>query len=231
MDAVGLKFLRELMHIFSYGLLVPTIAVLLFFVIFSMAELGSLVVEWFKERRGGRIKVHVTALLQQFRKERDLAKIKALVLQSELSRRQKDAVSEFLANYDLPAATLQALARQLLTKEELHYARITSRTDAIARLGPMLGLMATLIPLGPGLIAMSQGNIQRLAESLLTAFDATVIGLASAAIAFVISQVRKRWYEDSLSALETIMESLLEVLAGEGEVAEDKKRTGENGRR
>ena len=78
---------------------------------------------------------------------------------------------------------------------------------------------------------MSQGNIQRLAESLLTAFDATVIGLASAAIAFVISQVRKRWYEDSLSALETIMESLLEVLAGEGKVAEDKKRTGENGRR
>lgn len=222
MDSASLKFLRELMHIFSYSLLAPTIAVLLFFVIFSVAELGSLAVEWLKERRRGMVKANVTSLLQYFRKERDSARIMDLVSQSELSRRQKNALNVLLAHHNLPATSLQALARQILTREELHYAQITARTDAVARLGPMLGLMATLIPLGPGLIAMSQGNIQKLAESLLTAFDATVIGLAAAAIAFVISQVRKRWYEGYLSDLETIMECLLEVLTSEREVAEYK---------
>jgi len=90
----------------------------------------------------------------------------------------------------------------------------------VARLGPMLGLMATLIPLGPGLIALGQGDTKTLADSLLTAFDATVTGLAAAAIAFAISRLRKRWYEDYLSSLEALMEGLLEVFAREKGIKE-----------
>lgn len=84
----------------------------------------------------------------------------------------------------------------------------------------MLGLMATLIPLGPGLIALGQGDTKTLADCLLTAFDATVTGLAAAAIAFAISRLRKRWYEGYLSSLEALMESLLEVFAGEPRITE-----------
>ena len=70
----------------------------------------------------------------------------------------------------------------------------------------MLGLMATLIPLGPGLIALGQGDTITLADSLLTAFDATVTGLA-AGDCLAISRLRKRWYEDYLSTLEVLLES------------------------
>ncbi|MBC7099948.1 MotA/TolQ/ExbB proton channel family protein, partial [Candidatus Bipolaricaulota bacterium] len=77
-------------------------------------------------------------------------------------------------------------------------------------------------PLGPGLIALGQGDMGRLAESLLVAFDTTVIGLAAGGIAFTISRVRKRWYEDYLSVLEALMEGLLEVLVRDRR-AEDKK--------
>ena len=52
-----------------------------------------------------------------------------------------------------------------------------------------------------------------LADSLMTAFDATVIGLAAGGIAFAVSRLRKRWYEDYLSTLEVLIESLMEVLA------------------
>ena len=79
----------------------------------------------------------------------------------------------------------------------------------------MFGLMATLIPLGPGLIALGQGDTKTLADSLLIAFDATVTGLAAAGVAYAISQLRKRWYEDYLAGLEALMESLLEVLERE----------------
>jgi biopolymer transport protein ExbB/TolQ len=135
--------------------------------------------------------------------------------QSSLFQRQKATLRELIKSNSLPTASLQALARRLITGEELHYARITNRTDLVVRLGPMFGLMGTLIPLGPGMIALGQGNIKLLSDSLLIAFDTTIAGLAAAGIAFVISLLRKRWYEDYLSALETLMESLLEVFASE----------------
>jgi biopolymer transport protein ExbB/TolQ len=209
--------LRETMHIVSYSLLAPTIIILLLLVAFIVFELGSLLVEIFTERRKG--KPNIPELLESFQ-GKDVQEITAEIDNSNLFRRQKLALHELLNHSDLPAVSMQALARRLLTDEELHYFKITNRTDVVARLGPMLGLMATLIPLGPGLIALGQGDTKTLADCLLTAFDATVTGLAAAAIAFAISRLRKRWYEDYLSSLEALMESLLEVFAGEPRVTE-----------
>ncbi|MEN6390023.1 MAG: MotA/TolQ/ExbB proton channel family protein [Syntrophomonas sp.] len=202
--------LRETMHTISYGLLLPTIVVLLLFVGFMVFELGSLLVEVLTERR--KVKMNVPELLEAFQ-GKAAREIMAEIDKSSLFGRQKMTLQELLKHSDLPPASLQALARRLLVNEELHYIKITNRTDLVARLGPMLGLMATLIPLGPGLIALGQGDTKTLADCLLTAFDATVTGLAASAIAFAISRLRKRWYEDYLSSLEALMESLLEVFA------------------
>ncbi|HZV99222.1 MAG TPA: MotA/TolQ/ExbB proton channel family protein [Methylophilaceae bacterium] len=76
------------------------------------------------------------------------------------------------------------------------------RADFLARIPPMLGLMATIIPLGPGLAALGQGNPAQLAQAVTTAFDATVLGLIAGIIGLVIGKVRRRWYEDVLEALE-----------------------------
>lgn len=202
--------LKDMMHAISVGLLAPTVAVLLIFVAFMVVELGSLLVEIFTERR--KVKINVPELLDAFQ-EKDAGGIIDEIENSLLFRRQKAALRELIKHRDLPAVSHQALARRLLASEELHYAKITNRTDLVARLGPMLGLMATLIPLGPGLIALGQGDPKGLADSLLTAFDATVTGLAAAGIAFAISRLRKRWYEDYLSSFEALLESLLEVFA------------------
>lgn len=210
MTASMLTQLRDTMHTISSGLLTPTIIVLFLLLALVVVELGGLLAEILTERR--RVKVNVPELIDAFQKQ-DGGKIMEEIDNSRLFRRQKAALVELIRHSDLPAASLQAVARRLLTGEELHYARITARTDLVARLGPMFGLMATLIPLGPGMIAMGQGDTKTLAESLLTAFDATVSGLAAAGVAFAISRLRKRWYEDYLSSLEALMESLLEVFA------------------
>lgn len=209
--------LRDTMHTISSGLLIPAIIVLLLFVALAVVESGGLLVETLTERH--RAKVNVPELVNAFQGKDDQG-IKDVIAISHLFRRQKDALSELIKHSNLPAASLQALARRLLTSEELHYAGITNRTDLVARLGPMLGLMATLIPLGPGMIALGQGDTKTLADSLLTAFDATVSGLAAAGVAFAISLLRKRWYEDYLSSLEALLESLLEVFARERGIEE-----------
>lgn len=205
--------LKDTMHVISSGLLIPTISVLLFFLALTLVELGGLITEALTERR--RMKVNVPELIDIFQKGNS-GEIKDSVEQSHLFRRQKAALNELIRHENLPASSLQALARRLLNSEELHYARITGRTDLAARLAPMFGLMGTLIPLGPGLMALSQGDTGTLAESLMIAFDTTVIGLAAAGIAYFISRLRKRWYEDYLSILEALMDSLLEVFARGG---------------
>jgi len=211
--------LRDTMHTISSGLLLPTIAILLLFLALTVVELGGLLTETLLERR--RVKVKVPDLVNSFQ-GKDAVEIKEEIENSRLFRRQKAALGELIKHSNLPAASLQAVACRLLAGEELHYARITNRTDLVARLGPMLGLMATLIPLGPGMIALGQGDTKTLADSLLTAFDATVSGLAAAGVAFAISRLRKSWYEDDLSSLETLMESLLEVFARERGIEEQE---------
>ncbi|MDH7578794.1 MAG: MotA/TolQ/ExbB proton channel family protein [Bacillota bacterium] len=210
--------LKEAMHQLSAILLVPTIAVLLFFICFTVVELGSLLVEWLVSRRTAL--TDVSELVKKIKMSKDAAELERLLVESRMLRRQKEALSALLAQVELPHAAWEALARRMLTREELFYTKIVTKTELVARLGPMLGLMATLIPLGPGLIALSQGDTKKLAESLLTAFDATVLGLASAAIAYFISRVRRRWYEDYMSILETVTEALLEVSKNYGIAAE-----------
>ncbi len=209
--------LRDSMHNISTGLLIPVIIILMLFMALVVVESGGLLAEALTERR--RAKVNVPELVNAFQGKNE-QEIMDVIADSRLFKRQKAALGELTTNSNLPADSLQALARRLLVSEELHYAKITSRTDIVARLGPMFGLMATLIPLGPGLIALGQGDTKTLADSLLTAFDATVSGLAAAGVAFVISKLRKRWYEDYLSSLEALMESLLGVFARERGIAE-----------
>ncbi|WP_034638861.1 MotA/TolQ/ExbB proton channel family protein [Desulfofalx alkaliphila] len=214
-----LEPLKGTMHAISSGLLMPTITVLLILLALSVLELGGLLVEALAVRR--KFKVNVPALIDAFQ-QKDAREIMNEIEHSPLFRRHKLALGEIIKHRNLSAASQQALARRLLASEELHYIRITNRTDLVARLGPMLGLMATLIPLGPGMIALGQGDTKMLADSLLTAFDATVTGLAAAGVAYAISRLRKGWYEDYLSSLEAIMESLLEVLDREKRVEEQK---------
>ncbi|MDH5300563.1 MAG: MotA/TolQ/ExbB proton channel family protein [Gammaproteobacteria bacterium] len=86
--------------------------------------------------------------------------------------------------------------------EQLGRKRI-ERADIIARIGPMLGLMGTLIPLGPGLAALGRGELEVLATAVTVAFDTTVLGLVAGIIGFVLARLRRRWYDQLLDELES----------------------------
>ncbi|MCB9763663.1 MAG: MotA/TolQ/ExbB proton channel family protein [Alphaproteobacteria bacterium] len=85
--------------------------------------------------------------------------------------------------------------------EGLARARI-DRSDILARVGPMLGLMGTLIPLGPGLAALGRGDVAVLAQAVTVAFDTTVMGLLVGILGFATGRLRRRWYEGVLTELE-----------------------------
>lgn len=68
----------------------------------------------------------------------------------------------------------------------------------VTRISPMLGLIATMIPMGPALQALADGNIQGISENLIIAFAAVIWGLVIASLTFWPASVKKRWCANEL---------------------------------
>jgi biopolymer transport protein ExbB/TolQ len=95
-----------------------------------------------------------------------------------------------------------------LNDTELDASRRLERTRILVRLGPMLGLMGTLIPISPALIGLARGDVQTLADNLVIAFSTTVVGLLVGGVAYVVSTVRDRLYTQDISDIEFVLETL-----------------------
>ena len=173
----------------------------------SVVLLGTLVAEGFTERL--RLRARLPLLVDRIRAGEE--PLEQIIAGSGLLRRQKRALLELKRHPDLTPAMRESLAAQLLFKERTHYDGLVKLSDLVARLGPMFGLLGTLIPLGPGIIALGRGDTFTLSQSLLTAFDTTIAGLIAAAVAFVVSAVRRKWYDTYMADLELVMECVLEV--------------------
>jgi biopolymer transport protein ExbB/TolQ len=117
-----------------------------------------------------------------------------------------EAVVEIAAATELDRGRAREHA---LARYELNVQRRLDRTRLLVRAGPAIGLMGTLIPLAPGLAALSNGDVSALAESLRDAFGATVVGLLVGTVAFALTLVRTRMYTEDLAALEQGSEVLL----------------------
>lgn len=71
-----------------------------------------------------------------------------------------------------------------------------------AKVAPMLGLVATLIPMGPALKAVAGGTLDDAASRLAVAFAAVTVALIAASALHVAAQVRRRWHAADLRAIE-----------------------------
>ena len=73
----------------------------------------------------------------------------------------------------------------------------------------MLGLMGTLIPMGPALVGLAAGDITSMAYNMQVAFATTVVGIMTAVIGIITLQVKQRWYAHELNDLEYIYKLLI----------------------
>lgn len=185
----------------------PVIILLLLLIVITILLAGWLIGEFFTERR--HLKVELPALVDRMNAEEE--SLEECINSGGLLKRQREALLELTKHPDLTELMRESLAVRLLQAEQEKYDKRVRISDMIAKLGPILGLLGTLIPLGPGIIALGQGDTVTLSSSLLTAFDTTVAGLVSAGIAMVISSIRSAWYGKYMSILETLMECILEV--------------------
>ncbi|MBQ9041526.1 MAG: MotA/TolQ/ExbB proton channel family protein [Eggerthellaceae bacterium] len=207
--SVAQSYLGDILHIISQAMLVPVIAALILLIAYALFSVGSLFSEYMSERR--KFKAVMPKFLADLTAA-EQADIPDVINNSGLISRQKTAL---LTVYDyrmLPSDTLVGLTRRLVTEEAARYEKIRSRNSMAARISPMVGLMGTLIPLGPGIDALGRADTAALSASLLIAFDTTVAGLIVAAVCLLVARTRGRWYDDYMSALDTAMGSMVEKI-------------------
>ncbi len=126
---------------------------------------------------------------------------------------------DLIRNYQ--TERLAAKPLKLLQEYEFYTLKRLERTRILVRVGPMLGLMGTLIPLSPALLGLATGHTTNLLFNITTAFSVTVIGLLIGGLAFVISIMRDRMYAQDVSDMEYLLE-LLE--GGDGRLHSGRRR-------
>lgn len=190
----------------------PVVIILLVLMAATVIVTGTFVFEFFVEHR--KLRADVPKLIETMNttKIRDLSD---LIKQNELLPRQKKALNQLIREDKMDSENREIYAAQLLFEEEEHYQKYLRWPQMISKLGPMFGLLGTLVPLGPGLMALSEGNTALLSQSLLIAFDTTSAGVVIAAVALVIAQIRKQWYRSYAQALESMMEVILDKMKAE----------------
>ncbi len=78
----------------------------------------------------------------------------------------------------------------------------------IIRIGPGLGLIGTLIPMGTGLAALGQGDLGQLSQDLVVAFTTTVVGMALGLLSYFFFTIQRRWVEQDIKNMELAAELL-----------------------
>jgi len=203
--------LQQLIYDISSALLWPVLIAAVLCLVWVLIELGVLLYElWlrFRYRDLDALEVRALRARKAFRDGKPRTAYRYLQ-ENNYSLVVVRFLYDLIRNYQ--TERLAAKPLKLLQEYEFYTIKRLERTRILVRIGPMLGLMGTLIPLSPALVGLATGDMAALSENLVTAFSVTVIGLLIGGLAFLISIVRDRMYSQDISD----MEYLLELLEGD----------------
>ena len=188
-----MEYVSNILFWISNGLLVPVVVGLLYFFIRSILMLGGFFNQYLRRtKQAGRLKQQLDAW--------DGAHLDALLPTIEASAERDfiEAVRRIAATPDTPHVD------RILSEYEVRADADLSRCRMLTKFGPILGLMGTLIPMGPALAGLATGDVASMAYNMQIAFATTVVGLFSGAVGYVILQARQRWFVADLASLEFI---------------------------
>lgn len=195
-----MDFVSNVMFWISNSLLVPVMVGLVLLFLLSLVMIGSLLAEQQKQRQK---KIKYEHLFQELG-----SSSKLLHLRQSLSNAAKKQAFERVALALFDASPAQ---RDLLIGDfELRQQKSNTKGKLLAKFGPILGLMGTLIPMGPALVDLSTGEVASMAYNMQVAFATTVLGMFSAAVGYFYLQLVTRYQHQDLLWLDYLNESLTE---------------------
>lgn len=105
--------------------------------------------------------------------------------------------------------TMDIELERALQEAELELIKSLDKIRFAIRVGPALGLMGTLIPMGISLSSLAQGDMPKMAGSMVTAFTTVVVGLACSVVAYIVSLIKEKWVRADMREMEYMTEMML----------------------
>ena len=197
-------------YVLSTNLLYPVIIILLGLLAWSFIEVGGFFSEWRTRHRDFWLIENGALKARELLEANDFANV-AVILKKFCSNRFHyfyiNNLSEFqddFHNKDL----MHLRVEKLLQECDAEIIKKLEKSRFVAKAGPMFGLMGTLIPMGPALAGLAQGDIKTLSDNLIIAFGTTVVGLMAGVSGHMVAMIRDRWYTKDMSDIEYISEML-----------------------
>ncbi len=175
------------------SLLIPDVILLIFFFFRALVLLGG-TYNQFMTRRKHR---SLDTAIKELRPE-TLDNLRLMV-----SGKQGSLLEKYLDDM-LNNPPSEAYADYIITHFETESAKDVNLSRLLTKLGPVLGLIGTLISMSPALVGLSTGDISGMAYNMQVVFSATVVGLVISAVGLFTQQLKSRWYAKDVNRLDYV---------------------------
>jgi len=176
------------------SLLIPDVILLIFFFFRALIMLGGTYNQFMTRRKNSR-------LLDDAIKELQPEGISEL--RSLLPEKTDSLLVKYLKDL-LSREPSEAYADFIITHYETEAAKDVNLSRLLTKLGPVLGLIGTLISMSPALVGLSTGDISGMAYNMQVVFSATVVGLVISAVGLFTQQLKSRWYAKDVNRLDYV---------------------------
>ncbi len=195
-----MNYISDILYWISTGLLVPVIVLLIYFFARALLLIGGFFGQYLDMKR----------VQDKLHRSIDTLTADNLDAFSELVPKKNKSLSVCYIRQMLDNKNDMTKVEKLRADFELEADKDMELAKILTKMGPMLGLMGTLIPMGPALVGLANGDIASMAYNMQVAFATTVVGLFSSAVGFVIKQAKQRWYMRDVNELDFIANRIKE---------------------
>lgn len=197
--------IERLLFVVATNLFYPVLVVVILALIYVLVEFGGFLYELVGHRLHRDFGKYEKDVLRagSYMKSNDLEKAAGALPVIKYSGLLRDAIH--FIRQALCDGTFGDKHEKIMQTAEIMASRRLQVPRVLTRVGPMLGLMGTLIPLGPALQALTKGDLQTMADKLTIAFVTTIVGLLIGGIAYAINLFRDGLLSMDLSDLEYML--------------------------
>ena len=204
-----LALLQTILSVLSSAMLYPVMILLVAFFLWMIITLGGFVSEYL-ERKKHTSKLGPKEFVESFMEHSNgnTLHLKSQEIQ-EMPFYFREYLEELTGELKKDTAGREVRVEYLLQSIEQKMVKGLDTLRLMIRVGPTLGLMGTIIPMGPALSALSQGDLEKLSSNIIIAFTTTVVGLAIGITAYFLSTVKNRWIHEDIKNLEYFTECVM----------------------
>ena len=192
--------ISEILFWVANSLLIPDIIALLLLFVRSLLLVGSFYNHFITKQKNDKL---LNNLIQ------DLSAEKVENLKSILPQKDNSLYINYLRRL-LSREPSEAYSEYLISNFETEADKDLSISKILAKIGPVLGLIGTLIAMSPALVNLSSGDVSGMAYNMQIVFATTVIGLVVSMAGLITLQFKQRWYSQESNHLFYISQILIE---------------------